>query len=930
MPKDISNQDSKHEPQETKKALEQSVPEQDSSKNETKQASPGQFKASQKAEEESLPKKTKPKKALKGKIKSRSRRKVKHRAKFFSLKRKAEKKTNRGRIPVGKKPDIKTAARIVNAAHKALPLDKIQGHTEDNPKDTAKRLVGEAKSFLGEEHKSAEAEESPEQYAIEQMEGKAKKASNIALSETKRAVEKSLTREKVPMSDEGPSLQSKEEESPEAYNEGLQKEVDKETDSHVMKEQGLKTHGEVPSEAESLYPTEVQPTPFAQPSAIPVPHSAGGTVHILEEHFIPASSHDIAPASPSLHTLDQEKRVAKDGIAAPSSPDNLQSGLLQRSQDVQTVESASLSVLYPEPERSAYQYYPEIQRRNESGPPIGKEVESEADKKVSPRPEKRPVLDKKEAADHTFSPGNQSAVTDQARFVQQFQPQSPGAAQFISRDDRSYITPFTSKPCPEPKSTSGRDFPGHGRGSRSASHSATSYREETKAEIKTREVSNEIHVSGKVKLNTWQRNFMVNQINNQTPALASATAQGGAAVQAVANYGQAAMFQAGGGMAAAATGAATGGIGFAVQAGKMAAERIAEQIKSAVQSAAATFRESKQTWGTLAALFFIPLLIALGALGVFRMGGSATNVGLSAEVLALMPQINAACEEHGIPEYAPLVAAVIMQESGGNAELVNGDVMMCAEGMGYPVGTPVSVEESIDFGTGLLADLLHQAGASGPADISKISLALQSYNFGGGYLTWAVSKYGGYSKENALEYSQQQAAAMGWSGYGDPEYVGHVLRYYQVTSGAMGDRSAIANGLFAYPMPGHTWFTYAGHEGIDISYSGIEGQPIYACAAGTVSYVQNNWSSSMGTSGMASYGNCVFINHGNGWESRYAHMTTAVVAPGAFVQEGQLLGYVGSTGNSTGPHLHLALYYNSSPSSGGVIYAEQAWPWLKE
>lgn len=929
MPKEISNQDSKHEPQETKKALGQSVPEQDSSKNETKQASPDQFKASQKAEEESLPKKTKPKKALKGKIKSRSRRKVKHRAKFFSLKRKAEKKTNRGCIPVGKKPDIKTAARFVNAAPKALPLDKIQGHTEDNSKDTAKRLVGEAKSLMGEEPQSAQAEESPEQYAIEQMEGKAKKAANIALSETKRAVEKSLTREKVPMSDGGPSLQSKEEEVPEAYKEGLQKEVDKEADSNVMKEQGLRTRGEVPSEPESLYPTEVQPTPFSQPSAIPVPHSSGGTVHILEEHFIPACSHDIAAASPSLHTLDQEERIAQDGIAAPSSPDNLQLGLLQRSQDVQTVESASLSVLYPEPERSAYQYYPEIQSRNESGPPIGKEVESEADKKVSPTPEERPGLDKKEATDHAFSPGNQSAVTDQERFVQQSQPQSPGASQFISRDDRSYITPSTSKPRPEPKSTSGREWQGNGSGSSSASHSATPYREETKAGIKTREVSNEIHVSGKVKLNTWQRNFMVNQINNQTPALASATAQGGAAVQAVANYGQAAMFQAGGGMAAA-TGAATGGIGFAVQAGKMAADRIAEQIKSAVQSAAATFRESKQTWGTLAALFFIPLLIALGALGVFRMGGSATNVGLSAEVLALMPQINAACEEHGIPEYAPLVAAVIMQESGGNAELVNGDVMMCAEGMGYPVGTPVPVEESIDFGTGLLADLLHQAGASGPADISKISLALQSYNFGGGYLTWAVSKYGGYSKENALEFSQQQAATMGWSGYGDPEYVAHVLRYYQVTSGALGDRSAIANGLFTYPMPGHTWFTYAGHEGIDISYSGIEGQPIYACAAGTVSYVQNNWSTSMGTSGLASYGNCVFINHGNGWESRYAHMSTAVVASGTFVQEGQLLGYVGSTGNSTGPHLHLALYYNSSPSSGGVIYAEQAWPWLKE
>lgn len=47
-----------------------------------------------------------------------------------------------------------------------------------------------------------------------------------------------------------------------------------------------------------------------------------------------------------------------------------------------------------------------------------------------------------------------------------------------------------------------------------------------------------------------------------------------------------------------------------------------------------------------------------------------------------------------------------------------------------------------------------------------------------GYIGWALTNYGGYSLENALEFSQQQAAAHGWSGYGDPEYVPHVQRYY--------------------------------------------------------------------------------------------------------------------------------------------------------
>ena len=67
--------------------------------------------------------------------------------------------------------------------------------------------------------------------------------------------------------------------------------------------------------------------------------------------------------------------------------------------------------------------------------------------------------------------------------------------------------------------------------------------------------------------------------------------------------------------------------------------------------------------------------------------------------------------------------------------------------------------------------------------ISKNYLSL----YGNGYITWAVSNFGGYSEANALVFSQQQAASHGWSGYGDPQYVPHVMRYYQYRGGGMAE-----------------------------------------------------------------------------------------------------------------------------------------------
>ena len=89
------------------------------------------------------------------------------------------------------------------------------------------------------------------------------------------------------------------------------------------------------------------------------------------------------------------------------------------------------------------------------------------------------------------------------------------------------------------------------------------------------------------------------------------------------------------------------------------------------------------------------------------------------------------------------------------------------------------------------------------------------------------------------------------------------------------------------------------HTGLDVAAP--TGTTIVAAAAGTVTYV--NYSN-------VSYGNCVKISHGNGVETLYAHCNSIYVSQGQTVSQGQAIATVGSTGNSTGPHLHLEIRAN--------------------
>lgn len=169
-------------------------------------------------------------------------------------------------------------------------------------------------------------------------------------------------------------------------------------------------------------------------------------------------------------------------------------------------------------------------------------------------------------------------------------------------------------------------------------------------------------------------------------------------------------------------------------------------------------------------------------------GSSASGVAtanVSDEVLHYRATVEQIAAKYGMTPYVELILAVMMQESGGRGL----DVMQAAEG-GFNKKYPhvpngiTDPEYSIECGIQELKYALDKAGCTGPTDIDRIKLALQGYNYGSGYIDWAMERDGGYTKANAIAYSDMMCARPNWpySRYGDKEYVDHVLRYYIITS----------------------------------------------------------------------------------------------------------------------------------------------------
>ena len=178
------------------------------------------------------------------------------------------------------------------------------------------------------------------------------------------------------------------------------------------------------------------------------------------------------------------------------------------------------------------------------------------------------------------------------------------------------------------------------------------------------------------------------------------------------------------------------------------------------------------------------VVLLLGGLLIHRLlfpvnKGSLT--GVSNEVLQYESAVEQACKDAGISQFSTVMLAMMQQESSG----LGTDVLQCSE---CPFNTvyenyPNAITDpaySIQVGAEYFAFCLKEAGCKSIKNTERLKIALQDYNFGNSYASWVLDNYGIYTVENATEFSLMMQNTLGWSSYGDPEYVEHVLQYYKM------------------------------------------------------------------------------------------------------------------------------------------------------
>ncbi|MDV7688783.1 phage tail spike protein [Enterococcus casseliflavus] len=285
---------------------------------------------------------------------------------------------------------------------------------------------------------------------------------------------------------------------------------------------------------------------------------------------------------------------------------------------------------------------------------------------------------------------------------------------------------------------------------------------------------------------------------------------------------------------------------------------------------------------------------------------------------------------YGISDYIGLAYALIMVENPGTDG--TDDIMQSSESAGYPGPGYLTGEASVNQGCKHLAQQIKN-GQDQNVDIWGV---MQGYNFGSAYIPWLSSRGGKNTTDLAEVYSRTVVApSLGNTTGATYPYVNAVSQadgrtYLYVNGGnfhyaAMIRQYVKVNESVGYVVPiskpvtvtsefGYRYHPISGsyelHNGIDL-VNGNATTPIYASAAGEVVIAGSypDW-----------YGNYVVIKHADGLYTGYAHQSQLRVSVGDTVNQGQQIGNMGTTGPSTGPHLHFQFFTNGPwPSNSDFI-----------
>lgn len=275
---------------------------------------------------------------------------------------------------------------------------------------------------------------------------------------------------------------------------------------------------------------------------------------------------------------------------------------------------------------------------------------------------------------------------------------------------------------------------------------------------------------------------------------------------------------------------------------------------------------------------------------------------------------------YGISDYIGLAYALIMVENPGTDG--TDDIMQSSESAGYPGPGYLTGEASVNQGCKHLAQQIKN-GQDQNVDIWGV---MQGYNFGSAYIPWLSNRGGVNTTDLAEVYSRTVVApSLGNTTGATYPYVNAVSQadgrtYLYVNGGnfhyaAMIRQYVKVNESSGYVVPiskpvtvtsefGYRYHPITGsyelHNGIDL-VNGNATTPIYASAAGEVVIAGSypDW-----------YGNYVVIKHSDGLYTGYAHQSQLRVSVGDTVNQGQQIGNMGTTGPSTGPHLHFQFFTN--------------------